>query len=252
MAKITTVQAMRDYIKLMLGWPVINVELADIQIDQIIEDSVQDFSRLNYGEASFRDYIIVQTSAGVGEYNLSGSNLSDVYDLSISMPADGINTMFTPTHMLLYEQFQTYGTYPASMGYPRMIGDSGITLGGYDIAMMYLKEIRNHFGKSYSCVWLPNREVLKIVPTPMEAATGVLCVYRKELDVNLYNHPLMKKLCVARAKKLWGWHINKYSVTLPDGMGLNGSEMISEGKSDEEAILQEMIASSEPTDFFIG
>jgi hypothetical protein len=47
-AIINTLPAYRDYIKLRLGSPVINVELANEQIDQIIEDSVQDFHRYTY------------------------------------------------------------------------------------------------------------------------------------------------------------------------------------------------------------
>ena len=64
MAVIRTIEQMRDYIKLRLGMPIVNVEVTDTQMDQIIEDSIQDFHRYNYDEATFMDYAIVTFSAG--------------------------------------------------------------------------------------------------------------------------------------------------------------------------------------------
>jgi hypothetical protein len=253
MAKITNIVQMRDYIKTRLGWPVINVEVADIQFDQIIEDSAQDFNFLNYGEAAQIDYMLFSTSANVAEYSFSGQNIAEIYDISISLPQDGINTMFTPTHMLLYEQFMTQGgSMPGANNRMGGQSDSGIVLGGYDIAMMYLKEIKQHFGKMYSVRWNPNTESLRIFPTPTEAGTGLLYMYRKEWPENLYNHPLMKKLCVARGKMQWGIHLKKYNVTLPDGMGITGTEMYSDGMAEEEKILDDIRLMSAPVDFFIG
>ena len=57
MATITTLNQMRDFCKLMLGAPVINVELDDTQIDQIIENECQVFSRYEYEEGNYEDYI---------------------------------------------------------------------------------------------------------------------------------------------------------------------------------------------------
>jgi hypothetical protein len=46
--------------------------------------------------------------------------------------------------------------------------------------------------------------------------------------------------------------LKKYSVTLPDGMGITGSEMYSEGMAEEEKILEDIRLMSAPVDFFIG
>jgi hypothetical protein len=69
MARITTLAAMRTYIKTMLGDPVITVELANSQLDQIIEDTVQIFQDYHTGEGNYMDYIGFTISDGVSAYS---------------------------------------------------------------------------------------------------------------------------------------------------------------------------------------
>lgn len=252
MARIWTLPQMRDYIKTTLGHPVINVEIADTQLDQLIEDSIDDFNRTNYGEGSYLDYTLFTLSAGVTEYDLSGNNIMDVFDFGVSMGADGINTMFTPTHILLHEQWVGQGGYPGAWGSWGPFSDNGMVLGNYQISMMYLETINEMFGKMYQVNYLPNREVLRVYPTPTEQVTGALALYRKEQAMYLYNHPLIKRLTVGRARIRWGWHLGKYAVTLPDGMTINADAMIAQGKEEEQAALEEIRLTSEPVDFYIA
>lgn len=253
---INSLSSMRDYCKRMCGHPVINVEIADDQLNQIIEDTVQDFNRLNYGEASYLDYVLFTTSANVAEYNLSGNEINDVWDLSVFDTSNGINTMFSPTHILLYQQWVDQGGYPGAGGYGGAGGgfrttDSGLTLAQYEISMQYLEDIQRRFGKEYQVNYLPNRQVLRIYPTPTTAITGVLAVYKKETAQYLYNHSFVKKLAVARTKKLWGLHLSKYGATLPDGLTINGDSIWQEGVQEEEKWYEEMRLNSEPIDFWI-
>lgn len=258
MAKITTLEGMRNYCKLMLGMPVINVECDDSQFNQIIEDSIQDFQRYNYDEGSYMDYIIFTASAGVDEYPASAhpdlAEIKSVYDLSLAFGLDGINTLFSPTHLLLYDQYVNRGNYPGGPGtgtgsFP---ANTGMVLAGYQIAMMYLDEIKNSFAKMYHADWLPGREVLRIVPTPSTTVTGLLIVYKREYATHLYNHPLVKKLCVARCRIQMGWHLNKYGATLPDGISINAGEMVAKGEKDEETTMENIRLESSPIDFYIA
>ncbi len=265
MAAITTLVEMRDYLKLRLGDPVINIEMTDDQFDQVIEDTVQDFHRYNYGEGTNLEYIIFTISAGVTQYSMSGYipytsatsgtnpgpneywDIEFTHDIALSTGLDGINTLFSPQHILLYEQFATRN--PWGGGY---YSDSGLVLAGYDIALMYLEEIRAKFGKYYRADYLPARKVLNIIPTPDTTGTGILAVYRRENAINLYNHPLVKKLALARCKIQWGRHLNKYGGTLPDGLTINGDAFIQEGRTDEEKYLEWFRDESEPVDFFVA
>jgi len=257
MATITTLAAMRDYCKLMLGAPVINIELADTQIDQIIENELDVFSRYAYEEGNYEDYIIFTASAGVSDYPLSGvvdtygnpiTDILHVYDYSNNNMADGINVMFSPTHILLAQQYYA-GGYPGGPNVQN--GVPSMVMSEYSVAMMYLKDVQQTFGKMYKVRYLHNG-ILKVVPTPQQDIRGVLTIYRKVDPVYLYNHPHVKKLCVAAVKILWGEILSKYVGTLPDGLTINGEAIKSEGKEEYQVMLDTIRAEAQPCEFFIG
>lgn len=253
--KITTEEQFIDYIKLTLGLPIINVEVTDLQIGQIIWDSLEDFRRYNYDEGSYMDYAIITLTAGQTEYQVSAfsamdgkriENVQDIYDFGISFGMDGINTMFSPAHILLYEQFVVKGQYPGGGG------PVGLTLSNYYVAMQYLDQIKEFFGKYYRLDYIPGKNTFRCIPTPSDSIIGVMVFYRKQYAEYVYNNPLVKKLAVARTKILWGRILNKYGATLPDGITINGRDLIDEGKEEEEKCLENFRAESSPIDFYIA
>ena len=114
MARIQTLDDFRGYLKLTIGQPVINVEVADEQYNQLIEDAVQDFQRYTYGEAVYRDVLTISLSAGVSAYQLDES-IDSILDISLSFDNNGINELFTPQHNLLYNDWVN-GNYPGGPG----------------------------------------------------------------------------------------------------------------------------------------
>lgn len=241
----------KSYIKRQLGHPVINVEIADEQLDDIIFDSVQTFQRYNYSEGSYPDYLVFTLSAGVSQYDLSGTNIEDIYDLVLSVGPDGINTLFSPTNMLLGSDLAGLGGIPGAGDNSQTV-TPGLAIAGYDIALMYIKEIQQAFGKAYRVDYRPWSQQLMVVPTPTTSGTGLLSLYRNESASVLYSQPHVKRLAVAKAKKLWGLHLKKYSMTLPGGGTMNGSEIYGDGKEEEAQAIQDMRDESEPIDFMIG
>lgn len=250
MAKITSKEEFQTYILTRLGHPVINVEIAPQQIDVLIQDTVDDFFRYNVDEATYLQYTTLVVSAGISEYSLSGYNIEAAYDLDLSYGYDGINTLFSPTHVLLYDQWVTKGGYPGGPG--TGAGNQGMVVTEWEIAMEYLEQIKMSFGKQYRVKWHGGREVLEIIPTPQQCMCGMVALYRREQVEYVYNHPLVRKLAVARAKIQWGLHLSKYNVTLPDGLTINGRDLISDGQAEEEKWFDRIISESSPIDFFVG
>lgn len=256
---ITTEDQMVDYIKLNLGAPVINIECTDDQIKQRIHDSIQDFQRYNYEDGSYQDYIVFTASAGVSEYPISAisgsdhrpvDNIEAVWDFEVSFGMDGINTLFSPQHILLYDQWVNKGEYPGGPG--GVTTNTGMTLASYQTAMMYLEDIKSMFGKWYRAKLLSGRKKIQIIPTPAENITGILIVYRREYSRYLYNHPLVKKLAVARTKIQWGSHLRKYPAQLPDGISIAGPEILQEGKEEQAEALDAIYGESSKCDFFVA
>lgn len=258
MAKINNLTEMKNYILTQLGYPVINIELSDTQIEQAIYDTVQDFCRYNYDEGTYRDYFILQCVPGQTDYPISSTrdfltsatldNVEFLWDFSVSFGFDGINTLFSPAHVLLYDQYVNQGAYPGGPG----TGGGGLLLANYYTAMQYLDVINEMFGKMYNADYLPGREVIRITPTPDTAVIGVLTVWRREQSNYLYNNPLVKKLVVARAGIRWCRNLLKYGGTLPDGLTINVEGYLSDYKEQEEMWLERMWSESEPPDFLVA
>lgn len=245
MATISTLEQMRDYIKMMCGHPVIVVEVDDSQLDQIIDDSIQFFQKFNSSEGNFLEYLVLTTEAGVSEYSLSG--YEGAFDIELSIGLDGINTLFSPTNMLLYSDFVKKGSTIGGQD-----SSPGLTITSWDIAFKYLEEIKNKFGKMYTVRYNPNRGTLHITPTPTDAVTGVVYMYKRESSQYLYNHILVKKLALGKTKELWGFMLGKNILTMPDGITINGNDIKTDGQNLAKEAEEEIRGQDAPIDFFLA
>ena len=239
MARITTLTAMRSYIKNQLGSPVITVEIADSQLNQIIEDCIQIYQKYNTGEGNYVDYLPFTVSANTSAYNVSAYNIGAVVDFDLTSVADGLNVLFSTTHNLLYKDWVVYGNYPGGPG-------SGGTLSNYEIQSQYLEDIRDMFGTFFHAHYSEARQEILLIPTPTIDGIGIMTVYRKETAENLYNDDLVKRLCIAKSKMLWGSMLKKYNSTLPGGATINGSEIFNDGKDEYESVFAAIVDESEP------
>lgn len=244
MSSITNLGEMKSYILRQLGYPVINIELSPEQLDDIIQETLDVMNRYLYGEAVYNDYVVFTTSAGIDEYSLSGNNIVDIYDFEFSTGTNGIHTLFTPMHTLLYQDWVVKGNYPGA--------GRGLNLTSYQIDMMYLEDVIRSFGRTYVVDWWPQKEILKLLPTPDEALTGILLVWKKSDAINLYNHLFTRQYSIAKAKILWGTILGKYDIELPGGGRTNGEAIKNDGKEELKEVLENIKKESEPVDFIIG
>lgn len=244
--EITNLLGMRDYIKRQLGYPVICVEIANEQLDDIICDAIKDMHRYLIGEASYKTYMAFQLSAGVSAYSIS-ADLEAVVDFDSIQGFNGVNQLFTVEHNILYNDLvggRLLGTGPDA--------STGGVLGNWNTQMMYLEEVRNEFSTLYNVQYSPLSKTLIVTPTPKEDLAGLLEVFKREDSTLLFNHILFRRLVVARAKKLWGLHLKKYALTLPGGGTINGSEIYSDGVTDEEKAFEDIKKEAAPAMFFVG
>jgi hypothetical protein len=241
MGLITNEAEFISYVRRMLGNPVINVEVADVNISDCIYDSIQQFQRYNIGEGSVRDVLAISLSANVSAYDLSGMDIDAVLDIQLTNQIYNINTLFSPTHMLLYNQFQNGAMTGAAVnGGVANLGGSGV-LGNYMIQMMYLSEIQEMFQRKYVCDFDTGSQRLKIRPTPNQDDVGVLMVFKKESAINLYNHVLVKRLALAKARQLHAWALIKYNLSLPGSGNIGGgNDLMSRSIQDEKDALEDI------------
>lgn len=265
--KIETLEGFVDYIKLIgAAMPIINIELYDEHIEQLIYDGLNEFVRYSYLEGSFLEYCIVTFEAGQDEipanmiYDkarnryIESDTIVDIYDFDLSFSSIGnINTMFSPTNVLLYNLAQSR-QFPVTYG--RAVGgsNSGLVLTEYQLAMNTLEQVRDMFGKSYTLKYIAGQDVIKITPIPTESISGTLGIYKRQSAQYLYNHPLVKKLIIGKMRMLWGGIVlSKYNgVTMPDGSSPNGQFIYEMGRSEVESVMSDIRAECAPIDFFVA
>ena len=245
MATITTLTGMKNYIKRKLGNPVVTVEIDDSQYDDIVDDTVQIFQDLHTGDGNYMDFLGFTISAGVSAYSTSGMNLAATLDLNLTVGTDGINTLFSPSHQLLYRDWVVHGGYPGNNG-GASSRFSGMVLSSYEVAMQYLNDINDTFSIMYHTQYSDARQEILLYPTPATGGTGLLQVYKKETAANLYNNRLVKRLAVAEAKIQWGTNLSKYQMNLPHGGTINGAEILAQGKEEKEKVMEDIVGESEP------
>ena len=246
----TSLEDMRMYIKTRLGHPVVNVEIADIQLDVIIYDTVQDVQRYLYGEGVDLENTTLVVAPGVSEYYTGDCGIEAAFDFALGNGGmGGINTMFSPMNMLLYNEWVVNGNYPGGGGYS--LDGGGLILTGFEIMGEYMAQMNQMFGRMYIVKYNSTAQKLTITPTPNQCGIATLKLYRKADAEKLYNNPLLKKIAVARAKIQWGLQIGKYTITMPDGSTMNGFEIMNKGYEEEEKSMENLKWESEPCDFFV-
>jgi len=249
----SNIDDMRQYILTRLGYPVVNVEVAPEQLDIIIYDTVQDMNRYNYGDGVDLVNTTLIVSAGVSEYYTGDSGIEAAYDISLSHGWGDINALFSPTHMLLYNDWVTNGNYPGGPGTSLYsFGGGGGILTSYELMGEYMQQANQMLGRQYTVKYNSTTETLIVTPTPRENMTATLKLYCRADAEKLYNNPLFKKIVVARAMVQWGLQLGKFTVTMPDGTTMNGFEIMNKGYEQEDKWFEEMRAESEPIDFFVG
>lgn len=248
MARITTKAGLRNYILQELGSPVITVELAPVQLDQIIDHSIDRFQKYNTGEGNYLDYIALTVTPNVSAYSTSGlsKEIAGVVDNSMLNTSDGLNVLFSETHNILWKDWVVFGNYPGGPG-----SGGGMTLAGYTVMTDYLEDVRDFFQSLFFAQYNDARQEILISPSPDVAGVALLTVYTKTSVERLYNNDLVRDLCVGRAKELWGHILGKYTMTLPSGGTINGTEIKTDGKTLIDETMEKIIGESEPPGFFI-
>ena len=240
MATITNVPEFRAYIRTALGDPVVCAQIANAQIDQIIDDSVQEFQRYMYSEGAYESILIFEVSAGVSEYTVSG--VQDVVVIDWDDQYD-VNILHSDMNMLWGNtQWSNF-----------LIGNGeNMVLTSYELGMSYINDVKNTFGKTFRVHYREAAEILNLIPTPQTAGVCTMRCYKKEDAVNLYNHVLLKKLVVARCMLQLGINLGRYNMDMPGGGTVNHDALVTKGEADQEKILEQMRLESEPIDAILG
>jgi len=268
MAKPTTKQGLIDYCLRQLGAPVLEINVADEQIDDLVDDTIQYFNERHYDgvEKMYLKYKITQDdidrgratgTTGVGIVTTTGTstNISGVGTITSNF-YENSNFIQVPDSVIGIEKVFKFDTSTLSSGmfsikYQLFLNDlyyfSSVDLLSYAMTKSYLEDIdfllttdkQVRFNKRQDRLYLDIDWGEKTKDTFL-----VLECYRAldpESFSQVYNDSFVKKYLTALLKKQWGQNLIKFQgVKLPGGIELNGRAIFEDGQRELEDIKQKM------------
>jgi hypothetical protein len=263
MAQPSTRQELIDYCLRKLGAPVLEINVAQEQIEDLVDDALQLFRERHYDGVyqTYLKYKITQddidrgrakTIDGVGVSTISAQSPDKTYDYF-----ENSNYLQIPQHVIgVNKIFQFEGSNSISSGmfsvkYQLFLNDiyywGSTEILTYSMTKTYLEDLdwvlstqkQIRFNKRQGRLYL---DVDWSSMTPNQYL--VIDCYRM-LDPNDYNKvwndSFLKKYLTALIKKQWGQNLIKFQgVKLPGGIEFNGRQLYDDAQKELEEILMSM------------
>ena len=272
MAQPSSREGLIDYAKRQLGFPVLEINVADEQFSDLLDDAVQVYQERHY-DGIVRMYLKYQiTQDDIDRGQARGGNttlgittttatstvgLSTTFDLEenqnyIQMPPSviGVNQIFKIRSDTVYD-----GLF--NIRYQLFLNDlyqfGSIDLLQYTMVQTYLEDITHLLNPNMRYRFNIRQDRLYI-DVDWAAAVNVDDYFVIDcfriLDPNdftrVYNDPFLKRYFTALCKKQWGQNLIKFQgVQLPGGIQLNGRQIYDDGVAELAEIRAKMASDYE-------
>jgi len=271
MAQPSSRQGLIDYAKRQLGFPVLEINVADEQFSDLLDDAVQVYQERHYDGITrmYLKYKITQddidrgqarggdTTLGITTTTATSTvGLSTTFDLEensnyIQMPPSviGVNQIFKIRSDTVYD-----GLF--NIRYQLFLNDlyafGSVDLLQYSMVQTYLEDISFLLNPDMRYRFNIRQDRLYI-----DADFGVLnkddffvidCFRILDPDdfTRVYNDPFLKRYFTALCKKQWGQNLIKFQgVQLPGGIQLNGRQIYDDGVRELDEIRAKMASDYE-------
>jgi hypothetical protein len=257
MARITSSNALKQYILRKLGYPAHQIEVTDEQMDDCIYDAIQLYTERAYAGTVER-YLPITILQGVQDYILPYNTFAVLSVNDNQMSMIGANM---PSNMFSLNQFIAADLYKP--------GVAKIDILGYEMINQMTSTLDLIFAKKQSFDYNSITKILHLHGTPQENTNVILNVYQKlALDgtpslggvvayeeENIYDERWFKGYVTSLVKKQWGVNIGlKYQGSvLPNGGSINGEGIITQAETEIEKALEVLEDTYVlPPDFMVG
>ena len=268
MAQPTTRQELINYCKRKLGAPVLEINVADEQIDDLVDDAIQLFQERHFDGVypTFYKYKITQNDKDRGRAG-GGTSVVGLVTTSATTNIVGTATTFTYTENSNYLQvppniigvnkiFQFDGTNTItnnmfSIKYQLFLNDvyhlGAVEILSYAMVKTYLEDLgfllntqkQIRFNKRQ------DRLYLDIDWDSIAVGTYIIIDCYSTLDPNdyarIYNDSFLKPYLTSLIKRQWGQNLIKFQgVKLPGGIELNGRQIYDDAQKEIDALMEKM------------
>ena len=279
MAKPSTRQGLIDYCLRKLGAPVLEINVADDQIDDLVDDALQLFNERHFDgvERMYLKYKLTEedidrgkakNTDGVGIVTTTATSTNIAgYGTTTSSWYETSNFLQVPDSVVGIEKIFKFDSSTISGGmfsikYQLFLNDlyqfNSIQLLQYAMTKSYLEDI-DHLLTTDKQVRFNKRQDRLYLDIDWGAESVgnwlVLDCYRA-LDpasfTQVYNDVFLKQYLTALIKRQWGQNLIKFrGVKLPGGIELNGREIFDDAEREIEGLRARMASEYElpPYDF---
>ena len=272
MAQPSTRQELIDYCLRQLGAPVLEINIADEQISDLVDDAIQMYNERHYDGVTqvYLKYEVTQDDVDRGQARPPGLGGETVGIASTSATANivGTATTFTwyqnsnylqvpPNIIGVNKIFQYDNAQSLSMSnmfsfkYQLFLNDiyywGATDLLSYSMAMSSLETLNFLLNTHKQIRFNIRQDRLYLDVDWKNLKVGELIILDcwQQMDGNefnrVWNDRFVKKYLTALMKRQWGMNLIKFQgVKLPGGVELNGRQIYDDGQKEIDTILQDM------------
>ena len=263
MAQPSSRQGLIDYAKRQLGYPVLEINVAEEQFQDLLDDAVQIFQERHFDgiERMYLKYKITDDdisrgrargageSLGITTTSATGAGTTFNFEENtnfLQMPPSvvGVNNIFKIRSDTVYD-----GLF--NIKYQLFLNDlyqfGSIDLLQYSMVQTYLEDITFLLNPDMRYRFNIRQDRLYIDADWASLTAGdffVIDCFRildPEDFPRVWNDPFIKRYLTATAKKQWGQNLIKFQgVQLPGGVQLNGREIYEDGQRELDEIRSKM------------
>lgn len=269
MAQPSSRQTLIDYCKRQLGAPVLEINVADEQIDDLVDDALQYWNQRHYDGVAqiYLKYKITQEDVDRGRAPAGESSIAGVTTSTASTSIVGTATTFSFTENSNYLQvpsdiigiqkvFKFDGTNTAvsnmfSIKYQMFLNDiyfwGTSEILSYAMTKTYLEDIDFLLSteKQIRYNQRMDRLYLDIDWGGVNVGDYIVIDCYRLLDPNdfskVWNDSFVKKYLTMLIKKQWGQNLIKFQgVKLPGGVELNGRQIYDDAVKEIDDLMEKM------------
>ena len=282
MAKPSTRQELINYCLRQLGAPVVEINVAEEQLQDLVDDAVQFFQERHFDGVSqtYLKYQVTDEDVNRGKARPPGAPSGDggtsgITNITATADIAGTNTTFTyyensnyiaipPSIIGINKVFQYSEGLSSGMfniKYQLMLSDmaglqgsgaTGYDLTSYSMTMSYLETI-NFLLNTHKQIRFNQRQdrmYLDVDWSQLKAGEFLVLDCWSVLDGNDYsrvwNDSFIKPYLTSLIKRQWGQNLMKFQgVKLPGGIEFNGRQIFDDGQRELDEIRQKMLSTYE-------
>ena len=273
MAKPASRTDLINYCKRQLGAPVLEINVADEQIDDLVDDALQLFHERDYDGTiqTFLKYKITQADIDRGRAR-GGDSTAGIVTTSATSTIDGQSVTFN------FEENSNYLQVPPQViGITKIFrfdGTNTVTNNMFSVKyQMFLNDIY-YFGSTEILTYAMTKRYLEDMDFALNTEKQIRFNMRQDrlyLDIDwgsmnvddyliidcyrlidpndftrVYNDSFLKRYLTALIKRQWGQNLIKFQgVKLPGGIELNGRQIYDDAEKELDKIKEQMSSTYE-------